>query len=230
MYKRQSEPGILFPPPRSFRPQCPIVLIGVSTGGPGALAQLIPALPASLAAPVFVVQHMPPLFTKALAESLQLKSAIRVSEAVDGETASPGSVYIAPGGKQMKLAAGPKGDIVIQLTDDPPERNCRPSADYLFRSAANHFPGRSVAAILTGMGDDGTSGLRLLKRSACVTIAQDEASCVVYGMPREAVQAGVIDTVLPLDEIAVAIARAVHALARTSAHSSPSPSPQERPA
>lgn len=187
----------------------PIVLIGVSTGGPAALARVIPALPAKLAAPVFIVQHMPPLFTSALAESLQAKSAVRVTEARDGEIAGTGAVYIAPGGRQMKISAGPKGETVIRLTDDPPERNCRPSVDYLFRSAALQFPGRSVAAILTGMGDDGTEGLRLLKRTGCATLAQDEASCVVFGMPREAIQAGVIDTVVPLDGIAAFLVRAV---------------------
>ena len=98
---------------------------------------------------------------------------------------------------------------MIRLTDDPPENNCRPAVDYLFRSAALQFPGRAIAAILTGMGADGTQGLRLLKRGGCVSIAQDEASCVVFGMPREAIQAGLVDTVLPLNQIAGAITRLV---------------------
>jgi two-component system chemotaxis response regulator CheB len=187
----------------------PIVLIGVSTGGPAALSQLLPCLSATLPAPVFIVQHMPPLFTQALAQSLGAKSSIRVQEARDGETASNGCVYLAPGGRQMKLAAGPGGAIVIRLTDDPPENNCRPAVDYLFRSAALQFPGRSIAAILTGMGADGTQGLRLLKRGGCTAIAQDEATCVVFGMPREAIQAGLVDTVLPLNQIAGAIARLI---------------------
>ena len=182
----------------------PIVLIGVSTGGPAALTQMIPHLPSTLAAPVFIVQHMPPIFTAALAESLQNRSTIRVTEAKDGEL-----VYIAPGGRHMEIAAGVKGEIIVRLTDDPPERNCRPSVDYLFRSAALQFPGRSVAAILTGMGDDGCLGLRMLKRSGCATVAQDEASCVVFGMPREAIEAGVIDTVAPLSAIAPFLIRAV---------------------
>jgi two-component system, chemotaxis family, protein-glutamate methylesterase/glutaminase len=183
----------------------PIVLIGVSTGGPSALAEVLPALPANIGAPVFIVQHMPPLFTHALAERLQTKSAIRVKEAVHGEIAVAGCAYIAPGGRQMKLAPGPAGEILIQITDDPPENNCRPAVDYLFRSAALHFPGRCIAAILTGMGNDGTQGLRLLKRGGCPTIAQDEASSVVFGMPREAIQAGVIDTIAPLSKIASAL-------------------------
>jgi two-component system chemotaxis response regulator CheB len=187
----------------------PIVLIGVSTGGPNALAQVLPALPSKIGAPIFIVQHMPPHFTGALAQRLQSKSAIRVKEAQNGETAQADCVYVAPGGQQMKLSPGQHGEIVVRITDDPPENDCRPSVDYLFRSAALHFPGRSVAAILTGMGNDGTEGMRLLKRSGSLTIAQDEASCVVFGMPREAILAGVVDTVVPLSKIAETIARAV---------------------
>lgn len=185
----------------------PLVLIGVSTGGPAALARLLPSLPAGLSAPVLIVQHMPPLFTGPLADSLRKKSAMPVREAVDGEVALPGHAYLAPGGKQMKILPGPKGEVVVQINDDPPEHNCRPAVDYLFRSAALHFPGRSIAAILTGMGNDGTDGLRLLKRSGCYSIAQDEASCVVFGMPKEAIAAGVVDTVAPLDAIGGVISR-----------------------
>jgi two-component system chemotaxis response regulator CheB len=185
------------------------VLIGVSTGGPGALAKLVPALPGDLGAPIFIVQHMPALFTQALAESLNKKSAIRVKEARDGEAAQKNYAYVAPGGRQMKLTAGPKGEIILCITDDPAENGCRPAVDYLFRSAALHFPGRSVAAILTGMGNDGTDGLRMLKRGGCFSIAQDEASCVVFGMPKEAIQAGVVDTVAPLDMIGAAIVHSV---------------------
>jgi two-component system chemotaxis response regulator CheB len=152
---------------------------------------------------------MPPLFTEALAQRLQTKSAIPVREARDGETAESGCAYLAPGGKQMKLSPGKKGEITIRITDDPAENNCRPSVDYLFRSAALHFPGRSVAAILTGMGNDGTDGMRMLKRGGSITIAQDEASCVVFGMPREAIMAGVVDTVVPLSRIAESIVRAI---------------------
>jgi two-component system chemotaxis response regulator CheB len=191
------------------RTDAPIVLIGVSTGGPTALAEVLPALPAKLGAPVFIVQHMPPLFTEALAQRLRSKSAIPVKEAQDGEIARPDCVYIAPGGRQMKLNVGPKGAIAICINDDAPENNCRPSVDYLFRSAALHFPGRSVAVILTGMGNDGTEGMRMLKRTGAATIAQDEASCVVFGMPREAIQAGVVDTVVPLSRVAESVVRSL---------------------
>lgn len=198
----------------TIKSKSPIVLIGVSTGGPVALAELLPAFPAKIGAPVLIVQHMPPHFTNALAQRLQSKSAIAVKEAENGEIAQMDTVYLAPGGKQMKVSPGPQGEIVICISDDPPENACRPSVDYLFRSVALHFPGRSVAAILTGMGNDGTEGLRILKRGGSHTIAQDEASCVVFGMPKEAILAGVIDTVVPLNKIAKAIILAIAAVIR----------------
>ena len=187
----------------------PMVLIAVSTGGPAALASVVPALPRDLGVPVFIVQHMPALFTQPLAAALAAKSAIAVKEGADGEIAAPNCVYLAPGGRQMKLTAGEQGEIVIRITGDPPENHCRPAADYLFRSAALNFPGRAVAAILTGMGNDGTAGLRMLKRGGCLAIAQDEASCVVFGMPKEAIATGLVDAVVPLEAIAPAIVRAV---------------------
>ncbi len=179
-----------------------LVLIGVSTGGPAALARLLPEIPQDIGVPIVIVQHMPPIFTKSLADSLATKCTVRVQEATDGEALQPNTVYIAPGGRQMRLGAAAEGRPVLELTDDPAENNCRPAVDYLFRSAANCFPGRAMAVILTGMGSDGTLGLRLLKRHGCYVIAQDEASCVVYGMPKAAVDAGLADVVLPLDSIA----------------------------
>jgi len=212
--KAPASSAIAMPPPTAAarmpgRSGSPIVLIGVSTGGPTALAEVLPAWPPKIGAPVFIVQHMPPLFTEALAQRLQTKSAIRVKEAQNGEVAQSDCVYLAPGGKQMKLGPGQSGEITIRITDDPPENACRPSVDYLFRSVALNFPGRAIAAILTGMGNDGTAGTRMLKRSGSLTIAQDEASCVVFGMPREAILAGVIDTVVPLNKIADTIVRAI---------------------
>jgi len=179
-----------------------MVLIGVSTGGPSALAQLLPSIPQDIGVPILVVQHMPPVFTRSLADSLAAKCAVQVREAAHREFVEPNTAYIAPGGWQMRLEAGPENRPRIEITDDPPENNCRPAVDYLFRSAASHFPGRAMAVILTGMGNDGTLGLRLLKRHGCFVIAQDEASCVVYGMPKAAVDAGVTDVVLPLAAIA----------------------------
>ena len=185
-----------------------LVLVGVSTGGPNALAQLLPGIPRDIGVPILIVQHMPPMFTASLAESLAPKCQIRVREARTGEALEANTAYIAPGGRQMRVVNG-GGNGVIQVTDDPPENNCRPAVDYLFRSAAGQFPGRAMAVILTGMGSDGVLGLRLLKRHGCHVVAQDEASCVVYGMPRAAVEAGVVDAVLPLDQIAARIATQV---------------------
>ena len=196
------------------QPGSRFVLIGVSTGGPVALARLLPAIPPDLGAPIFIVQHMPAMFTAALAASLSAKCAIRVKEAADGEVAEPNCAYLAPGGRHMKLAPGDSGQIVLNLSDDPPENHCRPAVDYLFRSAALHFPGRAVAAILTGMGCDGTAGLKMLKRTGCLAVAQDEASCVVFGMPKEAIQAGVVDCVASLEQIAVTLTRWVREAGR----------------
>lgn len=189
-----------------------MVVIGVSTGGPKALAVIFQSLPGNLGVPIVIVQHMPPLFTQLLASNLSAGSAIPVREASHDETMVANIAYLAPGGKQMRLVPGSAGSRRFQLSDDPPENACRPSVDYLFRSVANHFPGRALAVILTGMGDDGTRGLRLLKGSGSMVIAQDEASCVVYGMPKAAVDAAVVDVILPLD----AIAERITALVRRS--------------
>jgi two-component system chemotaxis response regulator CheB len=186
-----------------------LALIGLSTGGPVALTHLLPKLPANLGIPVLVVQHMPPIFTASLAESLAAKCVLRIKEATHLEVAQPNCVYIAPGGRQMRIARRSDGEKRIEITDDPPENNCKPAVDYLFRSAATHFPGRSVAAILTGMGSDGTIGLRLLKRHHCFVIAQDQPTSVVFGMPKAAIDAGVVDTVLPLDSIAACLVSAI---------------------
>jgi two-component system, chemotaxis family, protein-glutamate methylesterase/glutaminase len=190
-----------------IRPE--MVLIGVSTGGPSALTQVIPKLPANLGVPVLLVQHMPPMFTRTLAESLDKQSELKVKEAEHAEEVLANTVYIAPGGKHMKVASGNNGKSVIQISDDPPENNCKPSVDTLFRSAAYNFPGRVCAVIMTGMGNDGTLGLRLIKRNPAWVIAQNEASCVVFGMPKEAINAGVVDTILPLEGIAEEICKAV---------------------
>ena len=190
-----------------FRPER--VLIGVSTGGPYALADVIPKLPGNLGVPILLVQHMPPMFTRTLAESLDKQSALKVKEAEHGDPVVANTVYIAPGGKHMKVISGPGGKPVIQISDDPPENNCKPSVDTLFRSAAYTFPGRTCAVIMTGMGADGTLGLRLIKRSPAWVIAQNEASCVVFGMPKEAIAAGVVDVIAPLESIAGEICKAV---------------------
>ncbi len=189
-----------------------LVVIGVSTGGPNALATIFSELPAYLGVPIIIVQHMPPIFTRILAGNLSAHSALPVREATHNEEILPDTAYLAPGAKQMRLIPTPSGARLLQLSDDPPENSCRPSVDYLFRSVANHFPGKALAVILTGMGEDGAAGLRLLKRSGSQVIAQDEASCVVFGMPKAAIESGAVDVVVPLNEIAGRITKAVRGL------------------
>ncbi|MBA3005350.1 MAG: chemotaxis response regulator protein-glutamate methylesterase [Proteobacteria bacterium] len=187
-----------------------IVTIGISTGGPNALNQMLPLLPGDLGVPVVIVQHMPPIFTKSLAASLDAKCALTVKEAEDAELIQPNTVYIAPGGKQMKLVASADGkNRIIKITNDPPENSCRPSADYLFRSVGDYYVGRTTAVIMTGMGSDGTKGLQLLKQKGAFIIAQDEATCVVYGMPKAPIQQGLADVIAPLNKIANEITKSV---------------------
>jgi len=183
-----------------------VVAIGISTGGPAALAQVIPKLPASLAVPIVLVQHMPPGFTETLAASLDRKSAVRVLEANDGMYLAAGSVYIAPGGKQMRLVKR-AGRLQVEVNDAPPENNCKPSADYLFRSVAAACGKRALGVIMTGMGHDGVAGLHEMRAVGAYILAQDAATSVVYGMPGEAVKAGVVDEVLALDQIPCRIER-----------------------
>lgn len=195
----------------SGRPK--IVAIGISTGGPKALAEVIPLIPGDLGVPIVLVQHMPPVFTKALAESLDKKSALTIVEGSDGLTLEANTVYIAPGGKQMKVVEGAGiGQYLLKITDDPPENHCKPAADYLFRSVSTVFPGKALAVIMTGMGRDGTLGLRMLKREGAQVLAQDEPSCVVFGMPMEAIKAGVVDHIIPLNQMATKITSSVRGI------------------
>lgn len=197
------------PTPR--RGKSEIVAIGISTGGPNALSQMLPQLPGDLGVPVVIVQHMPPVFTKSLAASLNAKCALTVKEAQEAEAIQPNTVYIAPGGKQMKLAASADGkNRIIKITDDPPENSCRPSVDYLFRSVGDYYVGRTTAVIMTGMGSDGTKALQILKQQkGAFVIAQDETTCVVYGMPKAPIEQGLTDVVAPLHKIADEIAKSV---------------------
>lgn len=187
-----------------------IIAIGISTGGPNALNRMMPMLPGDIGVPIVIVQHMPPVFTKSLADSLNAKCAIMVKEAEDREPIQPNVAYIAPGGKQMKLVASTDGqNRLIKITNDPPENSCKPSVDYLFRSVADYYVGRTTAVIMTGMGSDGTKGLDSLKKKSAIIIGQDQASCVVYGMPKTPAERGLIDVVAPLDRIASEIAKTV---------------------
>ena len=178
-----------------------LVAIGISTGGPAALAQLVPMFPAHFPVPIVLVQHMPPGFTASLALSLARKSALKVVEATHGTRLAPGHLYIAPGGSQMRLADRPTGHV-LEVTDDAPENNCKPSVDYLFRSVAEHYGPRAVGVIMTGMGSDGVAGLRLMRDAGAYVLAQDAETSTVHGMPGEAIKAGVVHETLALDKIA----------------------------
>jgi two-component system chemotaxis response regulator CheB len=167
---------------------------------------MLPRLPSDFPCPIVIVQHMPPMFTKSLADDLDRHCAIAVREAEQGQPLCAGTALVAPGGKQMKVVASASGPVV-QLTDDAPERNCRPSVDYLFRSLAELYGARTLGVVMTGMGDDGTEGCRLLANRNASLIAQDAASCVVYGMPKSVVEAGYIEQVVPLSGMAAEICR-----------------------
>ncbi len=203
--------GLVVPPQTTLAsPQRPpeIVAIGVSTGGPSALHEMLPKLSADLPVPIVIVQHMPPKFTRSLAEDLDRRCAVQVIEAQDGSRLQAGTVYIAPGGLQTRVERHPRG-LELCVTDDPPEKCCKPSVDYLFRSLAEQLGPRVLAVIMTGMGDDGYVGCTLLKRRGAQVIAQDAASCVVYGMPRQIIEHGLADAICPLDALAETIAQAV---------------------
>lgn len=181
-----------------------IIAIGVSTGGPKALMTIMPLFPSTLKVPVLVVQHMPGEFTSEFAKSLDGKCPLVVKEGVEGEPLRPGHVYIAPGGRQMKVVQAAASRIV-RVTDDPPENNCRPSVDYCFRSVAKLYGPKALGVIMTGMGRDGAVGARLLKERGARIIAQNKESSVVYGMPKAVIDAGLADCVSSLDTMVDAI-------------------------
>ncbi|MEE9278485.1 MAG: chemotaxis-specific protein-glutamate methyltransferase CheB, partial [Dehalococcoidia bacterium] len=188
-------------PPRVGAPVSRLVVIGSSTGGPPALAEVIPQLPATLSAAVLVVQHMPAKFTTSLAERLNGMSALEVREAHDGEALENGCVYVAPGSKQMALGRQRR----IKISDAPPVHGVRPSVDFMLESVPADLAQRSVVAILTGMGKDGANGARRIQQLGGVVVAQDETTSVVYGMPRAVVELGVAQRVVALEGVATAI-------------------------
>ncbi len=179
-----------------------LIAIGISTGGPRALQSVIPALPKGLTAPVLIVQHMPPGFTRSLAERLNSISNVTVKEAEDGEKLRDGWVYIAPGDYHLQIVEGQSKELTVRLSKEPPVSGHRPSADVMFKSIVDLSNTDAIAVIMTGMGSDGSNGLKLLKESkGAYIIAQDEESCVVYGMPKSAVKLGIVDVVSPLSRI-----------------------------
>lgn len=185
-----------------------VVAIGVSTGGPNALADVIPRFPRDFPVPILIVQHMPPIFTKCLGERLSVKSLIPVAEGQPGTILSPGKAWIAPGDFHMTVQK--RGNQVeLVMNQNPPENSCRPAVDVLFRSVAEVYGAGVLGVVLTGMGQDGMLGAEKIQAQGGQILAQDEATSVVWGMPGAVVQAGYADKVLPLSCIAGEIVRKV---------------------
>lgn len=194
--------------PSTGRRNIEIVVIGVSTGGPGALCSVIPRLPADLPVPVLVVQHMPPVFTAQLAARLDSLSFLQVREAVPGQVIKAGQVWVAPGDYHLMLTRVPGGHA-LATNQDPPENSCRPAVDVLFRSVAENFGPRALAVVMTGMGFDALKGSDAVRRAGGQIIVQDEASSVVWSMPGSVAGAGLADNVVPLEGLADEISRRV---------------------
>ena len=180
-----------------------LVVIACSTGGPKALGELIPQLPSPLGAGLVIVQHMPPGFTASLATRLDAASRLTVAEAAGGESLAPGTALLAPGGAHLRLTAGRHA----QLSDDAPVGGLKPRADFTIEDAAKHWGSRMVLVVLTGMGRDGLEGAKAVKAAGGRVLVEAESTCTVYGMPRAVAEAGLADEILPLDELAHAIAR-----------------------
>lgn len=181
-----------------------VVAIGTSTGGPRALADLLPMVPKGFPAPLLVVQHMSAGFTQSLAARLDRESRIRVKEAEQGEALEPGVAYLSPGDWHMEVERR-EGQVRVALNQRPPVLGVRPSVDILFNSVAEAYGAKAVGVVLTGMGRDGAKGVKAMKAREARILAQDEGTSVVYGMPRAAYATGCVDRVLPLDQVAGAI-------------------------
>lgn len=199
-----SIPHVTRPP--AVRGRCDIVAIGVSTGGPNALAEVIPQIPKNFPVPIVIVQHMPPMFTRMLAERLASKSQINVVEGAAGMVLAAGCAYIAPGDWHMLIERF-SGGLRLKMNQGPQENSCRPAVDPLFRSVAETCGANVVSVILTGMGSDGTIGGKAIRDAGGQLIAQDQATSVVWGMPGSVVKAGLAEQVLPLAQIAAEITR-----------------------
>ncbi len=194
-----AKPVTKVPPQASlYRAHVPpeVVCMGISTGGPTALGAIIPTIPADFPLPILIVQHMPPMFTRLLAERLQANTKLKVEEAAEGALVEPGKILIAPGNYHMRVCK--KGlKVIVKLDQEPPENSCRPAVDVLFRSVEETYGAAAIAAVLTGMGCDGLRGAEVLKAHGAYVIAQDEASSVVWGMPGVVANAGLADAVVP---------------------------------
>lgn len=187
-----------------------IVAIGASTGGPNALTELLSRLPETLPVPVLVVQHMPPLFTRTLAQRLAARTRLTVREAADGEVLKPGTVLVAPGDWHM-MAGGWPGNARIRLHQSPPQNSCRPSVDVLLRSVSAVYGGSALAVILTGMGVDGVQGCETIRQAGGQVLVQDEGSSTVWGMPGAVYKAGLARGAMPPDRLGEEIVRCMRA-------------------
>lgn len=205
---RLAVPSVRVEPKPALRSQPRVLAIGVSTGGPTALGNIVPAFPCDFPLPILIVQHMPPVFTRLLAERLQTLTKLKVQEAADGSTVEAGKILIAPGNYHMRLKRAGRATVVA-LDQEPPENSCRPAVDVLFRSVEEVFGGASIAVVLTGMGYDGLRGAQVLKAHGAYLIAQDEPTSVVWGMPGAVANAGLADSVVPLNGVVPEILRRV---------------------
>ena len=196
---REREPAVPLDPYNLGKHR--MILIGASTGGPIAVQQILTGLPGSFPLPVVVLQHMPAAFTATFAARLDKLARIRIKEAEDGEPLCPGIAYVAPGGMQFEIRRE-GDDALAKVVNPPPNVNYKPSIDKAFQSAADLFPGEALAVVLTGMGRDGCEGAKLLKHRGSTVWAQDEASSVIYGMPKAIANAGVADQIMSLRQIA----------------------------
>ncbi len=195
-------------PAQGRKARADVVVLATSTGGPPALQAIVPRLPRSLPCAVLVVQHMPVGFTRSLAERLNARSEVPVREAEDGEVIEPGLVLVAPAGRHLKVRR--RGASVKAVLDEEPRAALhRPSADVLMTSVARVYGSRALGVVLTGMGSDGTEGLRAMRAAGGHTLAEAEETCVIYGMPKAAVEAGVVDRSIALHDMAEAILAAV---------------------
>ncbi len=210
----QRLPGLAAPPPPPLAPRparggVDMVVIGISTGGPQALRSMVPRLPGDFPVPIAAVLHMPVGYTGPFAAKLDTLSALEVREAAEGDQVQPGRFLLAPAGRHLTFRRQPNGRVVAHLDTRPADKLHRPSADVLFKSAAEVYGGRVLGVVMTGMGNDGTEGAAWIKARGGIIFAESEETCVVYGMPRSVVESGLADRIVTLDRMAEAIVETV---------------------
>jgi two-component system chemotaxis response regulator CheB len=203
------------PPVRRRSGPVHVLAIGASTGGPNALAELVGLLPGDLGVPVLIVQHMPPVFTQLLAERLERGSRLKVREGYDGAIVKPGEAWVAPGDFHM-VVTREGTETILRTNKQAAENSCRPAVDVLFRSVADVYGASALAVVLTGMGRDGTAGCQVLSKCGAGILVQDEASSVVWGMPRSVHEAGLAEATLNLKDLAAAVTTRIRGSSTTA--------------